>query len=279
MARRVALIVAYAGGRWHGFQRQPAAPSVQGELERALEAVCGEPVGVRGAGRTDAGVHAAGQVVDFLLPAECRIPIARLPRALASHLPPDIVPWTAHGVPTDFHARKHALGKRYRYLIWRAAAPSPFLGPYALPHHGPLDLEAMARAATSFAGRHDFSAFAGSARPVTDAVRTVADCRVCAGDQVLSVEVEADGFLYRMVRAIAGTLLEVGRGALPADAIPALLGGRPRGDAGPSLPPQGLCLLWVRYPPHLGLPVPEAAGAWPPPPGEGLTRREARPGS
>ena len=271
MQQRVAVIVAYAGGHWHGFQRQPAAPSVQGELERALEVLFGEPVRVRGAGRTDAGVHAAGQVVDFLLPGGCRIPIARLPRALASHLPPDIVPWSAHAVPPDFHARKQALGKRYRYLIWRAGPLSPFLGPYVLAHHGPLDVEAMAGAAAAFVGRHDFSAFAGSARPVPDAVRTVADCRVRPADHLLSVEVEADGFLYRMVRAIAGTLLEVGRGALAADAIPALLAGRRRGDAGPSLPPQGLCLLWVRYPEHLGLPAPEACGAWPPAPGEGLS--------
>lgn len=268
--RRVALVVSYTGGAWHGFQRQPGAATVQGELERALGALCGQPLRVRGAGRTDAGVHAAGQVVDFLLPASCAVPLRRLPLALANHLPPDIVPWRALAVPPDFHARKHALAKRYRYLIWRALTRSPFLDPYCWPHHGPLNLDAMAQATTLLVGRHDFTALAGSARPVEDAVRTVGACRLLVGPQALAIEIEADGFLYRMVRAIAGTLLEVGRGALSVDAVGRLLAGGRRADAGPSLPPRGLCLLWVRYPPHLGLPDPQTPGAWPPAPGDDL---------
>jgi tRNA pseudouridine38-40 synthase len=266
--RRLALIVAYAGGRWHGFQRQPGVETVQGELERALAEVVGGPVRVRGAGRTDAGVHASGQVVDFTLPQEVGLPLERLPRALAAHLPPDIVTWSAHAVPSEFHARKSALGKRYRFLIWRASQPSPFLRAYALHRHGHLDVPAMRAAARALVGRHDFSALAGAGRPVDDATRTVVDCRVLEAGHLLAVEVEADGFLYRMVRAITGTLLEVGRGAMPAEAVPALLAGGRRGDAGPSLPPQGLCLLWVRYPPAAGLPAPDARAAWPPAPGD-----------
>jgi tRNA pseudouridine38-40 synthase len=268
--RRVALIVSYAGGAWHGFQRQPTSASVQGELEKALATLCGPPVPVRGAGRTDAGVHAAGQVADFLLPASCRIPTPRLPRAIASHLSRDIVPWSAHDVAADFHSRKHALGKRYRYLIWRAGPVPPFLSPYCLPYQGALDVAAMAAAARLLVGRHDFSAFAGSARPVTDAVRTVVDCRLRVGPRALAVEVEADGFLYRMVRAIAGTLLEVGRGAMAPLAVASLLAGGRRGDAGASLPPQGLCLLWVRYPGQAGVPAPDDGSAWPPAPGDAL---------
>jgi len=264
--RRLALIVSYAGAGFSGFQRQAGTETVQACLEAALSDLAGVPVAIRGAGRTDAGVHAAGQVVDCVLPPEVRLPAARLPLALARRLPPAVAVAAAFEVDAGFHSRKSALGKRYRFLIWRAETASPFWRAYAWHHTGRLDVAAMAHAAGVLVGRHDFRAFAGAARPVADATRTVAACTVYEDGPWLAVEVEADGFLYRMVRAIAGTLVEVGRGALRVDAVPALLAGGRRGQAGPSLPAHGLCLLWVRYPALAGLPPP-GSPAWPIPPG------------
>ena len=262
----MALIVAYDGGPWKGFARQPGQATVQAELERALEELLGAPVRVRGAGRTDAGVHAAGQVVDLALPARCSIPLERMPLALGAHLPPSIVCWSAHRVPAAFHARKSALSKRYRYRIWRGRVPSPFVSAFCHTYAGPLDVPAMRAAAAALVGRYDVSSFAGAARRVSDPVRSVLDCAVQERGLLLSLEVEADGFLYRMVRAIAGTLLEVGRGALAPERVGEVRAARLRGRAGPSLPAEGLCLLWVRYAAHWGLPSPTDPGAWPPPP-------------
>ena len=264
--RRVALLVSYAGGAFAGFQRQPAADTVQSRLEQALGALLGGPVTVRGAGRTDAGVHAAGQVVDCLLPPGCPLPPQRLPQALAGRLPPDIAVAAAFAVPADFHARKSAVSKRYRYLLWREATASPFWRPYAWHYSGHLDTAAMGAAAAVLLGRHDFRAFAGAARPVADARRTLLGAAVYGEGPWLAIEIEADGFLYRMVRAIAGTLLEVGRGAMSVADVRGLLRDGLRSAAGPSLPAHGLCLLWVRYPAAAGLPAP-GGPPWPPPPG------------
>jgi tRNA pseudouridine38-40 synthase len=261
--RPVALVLAYHGAGFAGFQRQPGARTVQGVLERALGDMAGRPVAVRGAGRTDAGVHAAGQVADCRLPDGVRVPTARLPLALGARLPADLAVAEAHDVPPDFHARRSALAKRYRYLIWRRPVPSPFWRQCAWSYAGRLDAPAMAAAAPALVGRRDFSALAGSATPVRSAVRTVLSCTVRAEDPWLAIDVEADGFLYHMVRAIAGTLLEVGRGALRPEDLPAVLCSGRRAAAGPSLPANGLCLLFVRYPASCGLPDPPAP-VWPP---------------
>ncbi len=263
--RHVALIVSYAGTAYAGFQRQPGRVTVQSRLEEALSDLAGQPVRLRGAGRTDAGVHAAGQVVDAWLPASVRLPAARLPLALGPRLPADIGAAAAFEVAPAFDARRSAVSKRYRYLIWRGPTPSPFFRAHAWGYAGPLALAAMEQAAQALIGRHDFRAFAGAARPVEDAHRTVHDCAVWVDGPWLAVEVEADGFLYRMVRAIVGTLVEVGRGVRRPQEVARLCAGAPRSAGGPSVPPQGLCLLWVRYPDGSGLPPP--GPAWPPPPG------------
>lgn len=261
--RAVALVLAYRGTDFAGFQRQPRARTVQAVVEEALADLAGGPVAVRGAGRTDAGVHAIGQVADCRLPASLRVPTARLPLALGARLPADVAVTSAHAVPPDFHARHSAQTKRYRYLIWRRAVPSPFWRTCSWPYAGPLDVAAMAEAGRALVGRRDFAALAGSARPVRSAVRTVSDCVVRAEGPWLAIDVEADGFLYRMVRTIAGTLLEVGRGAMRVGDLPAVLASGRRSAAGPSLPPSGLCLLSVRYGPECGLPDPERP-VWPP---------------
>lgn len=262
MERHVALIVSYAGTAFAGFQRQPAVRTVQGCLEEALGHIAGEPVPVRGAGRTDTGVHAAGQVVDFRWAAGPDIPAKKWPLALARHLPPDLRVATAFEVPDSFHARHSAVAKRYRYLLWRAPGESPFWRPYTWHHTGRLNVEGMREAAAALVGRHDFRCFAGAGRPVSDATRTIFACAIWERGPLLGIDVEADGFLYRMVRAIAGTLLEIGRGALPGGVQP-ILAARQRQAAGPSLPGHGLCLLWVRYPSDCGVPPPEDP-VWPP---------------
>lgn len=260
--RPVVLVVSYIGTAFAGFQRQPAARTVQGALEEALGDLAGMPVPVRGAGRTDAGVHALGQVVDCRLPERLRVPAGRLPAALGRRLSADLGVIAAAEVGPDFHARYAARSKRYRYLLWRERAPSPFWRPFSWHYAGPLDLESMRAAAAHIVGRHDFRCFAGAARPVEDAVRTVLDCTVAAQGPWVAVDVEADGFLYRMVRAIAGTLVEVGRGALGPQEFAGILAARRRAAAGPSLPPHGLCLLGVRYGPEH--PVPAPPSGWPP---------------
>ncbi len=264
--RHVALIVSYHGGAYSGFQHQPGRDTIQGRLERALSDLAGEPVAIRAAGRTDAGVHAAGQVVDAWLPPSVRAGVTRLPLALAARLPADIAVAGAWGVGPTFHARFSAAGKRYRYLIWRPGTASPFWRPFAWHYKGPLDVAAMAAAARLLEGRRDLTAFAGAARAVKDATRTVRSCRVYASGPWVALDVEADGFLYRMVRSMAGTLWRVGTGALTACEMDRLVAQRRRDQAGPSLPPHGLCLLRVRYPPEHGLPLPGDA-AWPGAPG------------
>ena len=267
--RRVAFIVSYDGAGFSGFQRQPGRRTVQSALEDALGDLCGERIVLRGAGRTDAGVHAAGQVVDAGLPAGLAIPTRRLPAALARRLPPGLAAVSAHDVPWGFDARRQALAKRYRFLIWRPAVPSPFWRGYAWHWSGGLDVPSMRAAAAAFVGRRDFSAVAGSARPVPDATRTIAACTVEASGPWLAVEVEADGFLYRMVRTIAGTLVEVGRGRFSVGEVSDILRAGRRGGAGPALPAHGLCLLWVRYRPQIALPDPTGP-QWPLPPGPPL---------
>jgi tRNA pseudouridine38-40 synthase len=260
------MIVSYRGCAYSGFQKQPGADTIQTRLEAAVQAVVGRPVAVRGAGRTDAGVHAAGQVVDAWLPREAAVAVQRLPLALTRQLPADIAVAAAWEVSPSFHPRLAASSKRYRYLLWRPPTRSPFWSSYAWHYHGPLDVDAMAAGAHQLVGTHDLTAFAGSARPVRDATRTIRCCRVWADGPWLGIEVEADGFLYRTVRSIAGTLWRVGRGDLAPGDVGRVLRARDRAAAGPSLPARGLCLLYVRYPPGLGVPPPEDP-VWPRPPG------------
>ena len=223
MRRHIAMSVAYDGSSYAGFQRQPGQLTIQQVLEEAV----GCPV--RGAGRTDAGVHALGQVVDFWY--EGGAPTERLPRAL--RLPADIVPVAAWDVPDDFDAQRSAVGKQYRYLIWRPDVVSPFVSRYAWHYPGPLVVPAMQDFAATLVGRHDFTAYSVTGRPVASGLRTVTRCDVQERGPYLILTVAADGFLYKMVRRIVGRLWEVGREAP---------------DLRKVAPAQGLCLEGVHYP-------------------------------
>ncbi len=249
----LALRVAYDGGAYSGFQIQRAGvPTIQGHLERALGELGGKDVRLAGAGRTDAGVHAREQVVSF--DWEGTIPADHMPGAINRHLPPDIVAWDCQATAGDFHARYSATGKTYQYTIVTRRFPSPFWRRYALHWPASLDCEAMAEAARIWVGTHDYSSFQVTGRPVSDPTRTVTRLSVERGEGVVRVTISATGFLYKMVRSIVGTLLDMGRGFIPTIKAGEILAGRSRELAGPTAPAHGLCLWSVDYDDALCLP-------------------------
>ena len=249
--RTLKLTLSYDGTRLVGWQRQAAGDSVQGVLEDALARFEGGPVTVHGAGRTDAGVHALGQVasVQVTLAHDA----ATLARALNAQLPEDVRVLAVEDAPPGFHARFDARSKTYRYCIRNGPVASPFERAFVWHVPQPLDLEAMRHAASRLLGRHDFSAFRSIGTEVPDAVRTLHASAIVetagAGDggRLLTYEVTGDGFLRHMVRAIVGTLVEVGRGWRDPAQMDALLQSRDRARAGATAPPHGLFLVRVVY--------------------------------
>ncbi len=250
---RIAVELAYLGGAFAGWQRQPEARTVQGELERALGELYRLPVRAVGAGRTDAGVHAAAQVAHFEAPFA--VPTAGIVRALNRALPPEVRILRAWPVPPSFDARASATGKRYRYrLAWMRTLP-PWEAQRRLAVQFPLDPEAIAAVSASILGEHDFAAFAlaghaGHGRRGT--VRTVTRARVRGRGRRLDIVIEGDGFLRGMVRRIAGALIEVGRGAQPPGWFTLLVGEPATRPPAPTAPPHGLTLERVFYPPPDG---------------------------
>lgn len=245
---RTALEIAYLGGGFSGWQKQPGRRTVQAEIELALERVCGVAVAVTGAGRTDSGVHAAGQVAHCDAPAA--IPVRGLRAALNAALPHDVRVLRARRVAAAFHARRSAIGKRYRYrLSWGATLPPwDALRSWEVPYR--LDVSAIAAAATLFVGTHDFTALALSGHSGTGrrgCVRTVRSVSVRGRGRHLAIVVEGDGFLRGMVRRIAGVLVEVGRGARPATWIASLLADPHTRPPAPTAPGHGLTLEKVLY--------------------------------
>ncbi|MBI4537639.1 MAG: tRNA pseudouridine(38-40) synthase TruA [candidate division NC10 bacterium] len=243
--RRFKLVLEYDGSAYHGWQVQPGLPTIQGVLESCLGRFGGGPVAVRGAGRTDAGVHALGQVASF--DAALRLAPAALTRALNASLPRDIVVRRAEEARPDFDARFSARSKTYRYTLLRRETPSALAARTALFAPTPLDFEAMGAAAKEVVGTHDFSAFRAGTCGARSPVRTVlaADWRQ-EGD-FWHFEVTANAFLQHMVRILVGTMLEVGRGRKRPDAMGEILAGRDRRRAGKTVPPHGLCLVEVNY--------------------------------
>jgi tRNA pseudouridine38-40 synthase len=243
--RRFKLILEYDGTSYHGWQVQPGLSTIQGILQDRLAALVGSPVAVTGAGRTDAGVHALGQVASFI--ADTRLNAVTVRRALNAHLPSDIVVRQAEEVPQGFDACRSARARTYRYTLLRRDAPSAWLGRHTLHVPFPLDLEPMAQATKTLVGTHDFSTFrAGGCTAVTP-VRAVREAAWYREDDLWHFTITANGFLHHMVRILVGTLLEVGRGKRsPAD-MEALLAARNRRLAGKTAPPHGLCLFHVQY--------------------------------
>lgn len=250
--QRFALGIEYDGGAFHGWQVQPRQRTVQACVERALAHVADAQVPTICAGRTDAGVHALGQVVHF------DSPVGRPPEAFVhgtnTHLPDDVRVIYAVPVASDFHARFGALSRTYRYLILNRAQPSVLARAWACWERRPLDIVAMNEAASALVGEHDFSAFRAAGCQAPNAVRTVERLVVSASGPWVTVEITANAFLQNMVRIVVGSLMRVGIG----DAEPAWLGqalqGRNRAHRGQTAPPQGLYFAHVRYESRFQLP-------------------------
>jgi tRNA pseudouridine38-40 synthase len=242
----VRLVIEYDGTRYVGWQVQPNGPSIQAEVERALATLRKTPVRVTAAGRTDAGVHALGQVVSF--PEERPLPLEAYWKGMNALLPADIAVREAGLEPDGFDARRSALGKRYRYRIENGRTRAPLSRLVAWQQFRPLDVAAMRDAAARLVGRHDFAAFQAADCACDHAVRNLGRLDV-AGETGgrIDLVVEATAFVKHMVRNLAGTLVEVGLGKRTADSIDALLASGDRTKAGPTAPPQGLCLEEVFY--------------------------------
>ena len=243
--RNVRVLVSYDGSPFFGWQRQDGFVSVQEELEDALETLVGEKVVVHGAGRTDTGVHALGQVAHFHV--DTHLADDRLRHALNHHLPDAIVLRRLETCPDDFHARFSARKKRYAYLVETSRFRPPMGRAYSHWLNSVLDIGAMRRAASALAGEHDFVAFSGSGSPRKTTVRTLAPIRFITRRDRFAMVFQANGFLYNMVRTLVGTLLEVGRGKLDAAEVADVLAARDRRRAGPTAPAAGLYLVSVRY--------------------------------
>ena len=238
--KNILLTVAYDGTDYSGWQRQENGITIQQRLEEALGAK------VIGASRTDAGVHALGQRASFIT-NHMPIPLDKLPQVINAKLPKDISVCSAILVPEDFNPRFRAKSKTYCYQIYNSMHPNPLLSRYStfVPHS--LDVKKMEQAAAHFVGRHDFAAFCAAGSSAKTTVRTILSCRVESEKPVIKVIVTGDGFLYNMVRIIAGTILYAGKNKLSPDDIPEIISSRDRTKAGKTMPPEGLTLVEVMY--------------------------------
>lgn len=243
--RNIALRLSYDGTAYHGWQVQKNEVSVAATLEKALSEICGHPVKVTGCGRTDAGVHALRYCASFR--TDCRIPTERFPLAVNTHLPPDISVSDASEAPDNFNAILSCEKKEYIYKLCNTRIKDPFLQNRACFFPSFLEFENMRKAAAAFVGTHDFAAVRSLGTETKSTVRTVYWCGLTREDNLITMSVCADGFLYNMVRAIMGTIVYCGLGKLRPDDIPALLETGDRRLAGPTMPPQGLYMSRVWY--------------------------------
>lgn len=243
--RWLRLTVGYDGTNFAGWQAQPNRRTVQQALEDAWRQITGEEPDLTASGRTDAGVHALGQVVGVQTASEAAA--ESLARGLNAVLPRDVVVLEAREAPRGFHATYDSLNKTYRYQIHNGRARPLFDRDYVWHVHKPLDVEAMGRAGQGLLGRRDFASFETAGSERTSTVRTVLALDTVRNGDRVDITVTGDGFLYNMVRAIAGTLVEVGRGAQDPAWVAEVLAARDRRAAGPNAPPQGLVLVEVRY--------------------------------
>ena len=243
--RNIRLILAFDGTAYHGWQAQKNAPTLQGSVSRAIAHITGEHVTLTGSGRTDAGTHARGLVANFF--SESRIDPEQLLRALNSTLPHDIRVLSARQMPLDFHSRRDAISKVYRYQV--------YLGPIMMPHlmreffHFPyrIDIRKMEKAARLFIGKHDFASFAKASSTPANTIRRILRCDLRKHGYRMTLTVEGNGFLHHMVRNMAGTLLEVGGGSISLEHFRELFIKRDRTLAGFTAPAHGLALLKVHY--------------------------------
>lgn len=246
MATNFKLIIEYDGSRHHGWQRQPNGRTIQGEIETAIRTLTGQNVVLIGSGRTDAGVHALGQTANFT--CATRLTAPQLLNGLNALLPAEIVIHACEPAPEGFHARYDVLSKLYRYRILNRAVPAAVGRQYQWWIRSPLDVVSMRAAARLLVGRQDFKSFEGAGSPRAHTIRHIMEaCVTCPSAEQIDFDIEADGFLRCMVRNIVGTLVEIGRGHLAPEQMRVIIDARDRTRAGATAPPQGLCLVRVRY--------------------------------
>jgi tRNA pseudouridine38-40 synthase len=243
--KNIKIVIEYDGTGYHGWQKQINAITVQDKIEEALTRLTKQKTVITGASRTDRGVHALGQVANFF--TESAIPPEKYPYALNSILPEDITVKRSELVDADFHSRFSAKGKKYIYSIYNATFPSALLRNRAYHVYYPLDIKKMQAAARHIVGTHDFSAFMASGSDVVSTVRTITSISFEKKGNNINMEIQGDGFLYNMVRIIAGTLVEVGWGAREPDSLPQIITDKDRRKAGKTAPAQGLYLAEVFY--------------------------------
>ena len=250
MPQSFAVTIAYDGTRYSGWQRQGSGkecrqPTIQGELEQALKQITQQAVSVVGSGRTDAGVHARSQVAHFS--CSTRLTVPQLRQALNALLPVDIRVQRLRPVAPGFHARYSCLSKTYRYVIYNHAVAPVFDRWFVWHIAAPLRVDLMAQAAAVLIGTHDFSSFQARDKVARSAVRTVRRLVVRSSGRYIFIDIEADGFVYTMVRSIVGALAKIGRGTLPVEAMKRILNARDRAASCPTAPANGLTLYQVRY--------------------------------
>ena len=244
--RNIKLVIEYDGKEFNGWQKQPTKLNIQGEIERAIKQITGEEVDLTASGRTDAGVHALGQVANFK--TNSNIPIEKIPIALNSNLKKSIVIKSAEEVEERFHSRLNCKRKTYRYIINNSGYGTAIYR--NLETHIPmkLNIQKMQEAVKYFEGEHDFKAFKASGTSSKSSVRTIYNAEVIdAGNERIYIELTGSGFLYNMVRIISGTLVEVGLGKIEPNEIKTIIESQKRENAGKTLPPQGLYLVSVEY--------------------------------
>jgi len=245
------LIIAYDGTPYGGWQIQPNSVSIQSLIEKALHLILRKETPIIGSGRTDAGVHAKGQVAHFS--AEEGLDLFKLRGSLNGILPPDIRILKLETVPDSFHARYSAVSKEYHYHLHLDAMMDPFRRLYALHVQSPLDLELMRQGALRFVGTHDFTSFANEGGSAKDPVRTIFRLDICNVPGGVRLEFEGNGFLYKMVRNITGTLLDVARGKLSLEELDQIFAAKDRSAASAPAPPHGLFLMKVDYAKSVGI--------------------------
>ena len=244
--KRIKLVAAYDGTNYHGSQIQNNGETIEGVLKRELSSLLQEDINLIGASRTDAGVHARGNV--YVFDTESRIPPEKFAYALNARLPEDIRIQDSCEVPADFHPRHQDTVKTYEYRVLNRKLPLPEYRLYAHFTYENLDLSTMQEACGHFIGEHDFAAFCAAGSQVESTVRTIYDLHVKKDGDLLTISVTGNGFLYNMVRIIAGTLMKVGAGGIKPSDIPGIIESRERKNAGPTAPAKGLTLVEIRYP-------------------------------
>jgi tRNA pseudouridine38-40 synthase len=240
------LDLAYDGAPFHGFARQRTVRTVQGDVEDALAKLFGRPVSTFVAGRTDAGVHALGQVMS-VPDAPDDVDVVKVVDALNAMCKPSIAVRSARPAAPGWHARFDARSRTYVYAILRSPQPDPFLAGTTLYHPEPLDLAAMAEAAGHLVGEHDFASFGRVAEPSMPTTRTLYELVVEGSGEIVRIRARANAFIQQMVRSLVGTLVHVGEGRIAPDDVVAILAAKDRAEAGPVAPPHGLCLVAVEY--------------------------------